>query len=286
MPSSGTPESVCSSGPQHGSAPSTARTVRTSAGPAQPSTRPGPVRSSANGSGHVAAAPGRVDERQPRRDARRVDPRWGAGRLDGRDGEQPAVGGPRGGTGEHAVDLEAAPAAVLHVHDRDPAGLLDGKLRAVGREGGCRGRAVEIDDLGGVVSEVEQGDLAGDPPAGVGVRRLVGHQARERLAVARPCHRHDAASRGERVRRGLAGGQVDDDDVRSLDVVVADHHPGAVGRQQHRCRVALGLGAGPLLGDVDAAVGVASGAEHDRLREVEELDAVAVLPQRDDGSRR
>ena len=86
--------------------------------------------------------------------------------------------------------------------------------------------------------------------------------------------------------RGLAGGQVDDDDVGSLDVVVADRHPGAVGRQQHRRRVALGLGAGPLLGDVDAAVAVATGAEHDRLREVEELDAVAVLPQRDGRSRR
>ena len=66
------------------------------------------------------------------------------------------------------------------VHDRDAAGLLDGELRAVGGEGGRGGRAVELQDLGGVVGEVEQGDLAGDPPAGVGARRLVGHQARQR----------------------------------------------------------------------------------------------------------
>ena len=198
----------------------------------------------------------------------------------------PAVGRPGRRTGERAVDLEGAPAAVLQVHHRDPAGLLDGELRAVGGEGSRRGRAVETDDLGGAVGEVEQGDLAGDPSARVGVRRLVGHQARERLAVARPRHRDDAASGGERVPRGLAGGQVDDDDVRSLEVVVADRHPGAVGRQQHGRRVALGLGAGPALGDVDAAVGVATGTEHDCLREVEELDAVAVLPQRDDASRR
>src|SRR6478609_8123107 len=50
-PSSGTTDSVWASGPQHVSLPATASTVTTSCGPAHPSTRPGPVRSSDSGSG-------------------------------------------------------------------------------------------------------------------------------------------------------------------------------------------------------------------------------------------
>ena len=80
--------------------------------------------------------------------------------------------------------------------------------------------------------------------------------------------------------------EVDDRDVRLVGVVVPDRDVPAVRRQQHRRRVALRLVAGPFLRHVDPAVGVAARAEHDRLGEVEELHAVAVLEERDGGSRR
>ena len=257
--------------------------------PSQPSTRPGAVSGRVSGSGTSPPSPVGSTNASPV----------------GTPGSS-APGGPRAGStvvmasrrpsGDHAVGPARTPSRGRRrseppppraISDSSPRGrALDPDLRAVGGERRRGPRAADVDHLGRAVGEVEDADVARDAHTPVGVRRLGGQQHRERPAVGGEGHGDDAAALREVVRRRLAGGQVDDHHVGLGGVVVPDGDVPAVRRQQHRCRVALGLAARPVLGHVDAAVGVATRAEDDGLGEVHELDAEAVLEERDGGSGR